>query len=170
MPNYHRVHQPGGCYFFTVNCAERASNRLLVEHIDLLREAFRYVRTAWPFDIEAMVVLPDHLHCLMTLPEGDADYAVRLRLIKSHFSRHVPKGEALNASRAKRGERGVWQRRYWEHLIRDPDDWQRCVDYIHWNPVKHGLVYRVGDWPYSSFHRFVRDGRLPKDWGLVSNR
>ncbi len=112
-----------------------------------------------------MVVLPEHLHCIWTLPPGDADYKARWALIKAGFSRTLPGGEYRSDSRRKRGECGLWQRRYWEHVIRDERDFERHVDYIHWNPVKHGWVTRVRDWPYSSFHRYVRGGILPPDWG-----
>ncbi|MEJ2626778.1 MAG: transposase [Pseudolabrys sp.] len=163
MTNYRRHRIVGGCYFFTVNLAERRL-RLLTEHIDLLRNAFRYTRSRHPFTIEAIVVLPDHLHAIWTLPEGEADFALRWRLIKATFSRRLPAGERISGSRAAKGERGIWQRRYWEHAIRDEGDFARHVDYIHINPVKHGLVARVRDWPHSSFHRLVRQGVYPEDW------
>ena len=114
-----------------------------------------------------MVVLPDHLHAIWTLPWDDADFPLRWRLIKTWFSRNLPLGEHRRASRVDKGERGIWQRRYWEHLIRDEIDFARHVDYIHWNPVKHGFVARAKDWPYSTFHRFVRDGVLTEDWGCA---
>jgi len=163
VTNYRRNFVPGATWFFTVNLAERRSN-LLIEHIDALRTAFRYVRTRYPFQIDAIVILPDHLHAIWSLPEGDADFATRWRLIKSTFSRALPPGERVSASRAGKGERGIWQRRYWEHTIRDDDDIARHVDYIHINPVKHGFVGRVCDWPHSSFHRLVRQGVYPEDW------
>ena len=112
-----------------------------------------------------MVVLPDHVHAIWTLPSGDADFPLRWRLIKTWFSRNLPLGEHRRASRVDKSERGIWQRRYWEHLIRNEADFARHVDYIHWNPVKHGHVARVKDWPYSTFHRFVRDGALAENWG-----
>ena len=164
MPEYRRIKTPGASYFFTVNCAQRDANRLLTDHIDLLRAAFRSVRERHPFEIETIVVLPEHLHCIWTMPAGDADYATRWGLIKAAFSRALLPGEQRSTSREKRGERGVWQRRYWEHMLRDARDYERHFDYIHWNPVKHGWVSRVVDWPYSSFHRFVRDGIYPPDW------
>jgi len=163
MTQYRRNFVPGGSFFFTVNLAERRL-RLLTEHVDLLRKAFRSARTSHSFDIEAIVVLPDHLHAIWTLPPGDADFATRWRLIKSTFSRGLPRGERISESRAAKGERGIWQRRYWEHTLRDERDLERHVDYIHYNPVKHGLVSRVQDWPHSSFHRYVRDGVYPADW------
>ncbi len=163
MTNYRRYFVPGGSYFFTVNLADRRL-RLLTNHIEPLRAAFRYARNRHPFTVEATVVLPDHLHAIWTLPEGDADFALRWRLIKSTFSRALPQGEQVSISRSGRGERGIRQRRYWEHTLRDEGDFSRHVDYIHFNPVKHGLVGRVRDWPYSSFHRMVRLGVYPEDW------
>src|SRR6478672_5078568 len=148
MPNYRRHYLPGGTYFFTVTLLNRRS-RLLVEHIDALREAVRLVRTRRPFYIDAWVVLPDHMHCVWTLPEGDADYSSRWKEIKTLFSRSLPKTEHLSAVRARRGERGIWQRRFWEHAIRDDVDYAAHIDYVHVNPDRHGLVERVREWPYS---------------------
>jgi putative transposase len=165
MTAYRRAKIEGATYFFTVACAERQGNDLLVRHIDLLREVFRKIKRDHPFDIGAIVVLPDHLHCIWTLPCGDADYKRRWALIKAGFSRQLQVGEKRSVSRMKRGERGIWQRRFWEHLIREDKDYRLHVDYIHWNPVKHGLVEQVRDWPYSSFHGFVRRGMLTPDWG-----
>jgi putative transposase len=169
MTDYRRNFIAGGSFFFTVNLAERRL-RLLTEQIDDLRTAFRETRRDHPFTIEAIVVLPDHLHAVWTMPEGDADFATRWRLIKTGFSRRLPAGERISDSRAAKGERGVWQRRYWEHTIRDENDFARHIDYIHINPMKHGLVMRVGDWPHSSFHRMVKLGAYPEDWaGDVSD-
>ena len=165
MTHYRRARRPGATYFFTVNLARRDS-ALLVDCIDDLRDVMRLVRRRHPFLIDAMVVMPEHLHAIWTLPPGDTDYATRWRLIKSGFSRRVPEGEHRSSSRIGKRERGIWQRRYWEHLIRDEHDLQRHIDYIHFNPVKHGYVDRAADWPYSSFHRYVADGRLPADWGI----
>jgi putative transposase len=137
----------------------------LIDHIDVLRAAFRQVRAQHPFMIEAAVTPPDHLHAIWTLPDGDADFATPLGLIKSGFSHNLPRGERISASRAARGERGIWQRRYWEHTLRDENDFARhLVDYIHFNPVKHGHAVRVRDWPYSSFRRWVHLGAYPLDW------
>jgi putative transposase len=108
--------------------------------------------------------LPDHLHAIWTLLEQDADFALRWRLIKSAFSHGLPRGERISASRAAKGERGIWQRRYWEHTLRDEDDFARHLDHIHFNPVKHGHAVRVRDWPFSSFRRWVRLGTYPGDW------
>jgi putative transposase len=163
MTNYRRNIVPGGSYFFTVNLADRQS-ALLTDNIASLRSAFRYARGRHLFTIDAIVVLPDHLHAIWTLPEGDADYSLRWRLIKSAFSRILPSGERLSTSRSRKAERGIWQRRYWEHTLRDETDVARHMDYIHFNPVKHGYVARVRDWPHSSFHRMVRMGVYPDDW------
>jgi putative transposase len=167
MTNYRRNFVSGGSFFFTVNLAERRL-RLLTSHVDLLRAAFRKVRRQYPFQIEAIVILPDHLHAIWTLPEDDADFALRWRLIKTAFSRALPSGERISESRARKGERGIWQRRYWEHTLRDEADFARHADYIHFNPVKHGYVSRVRDWPHSSFHRMVRLGTCPLDWARDS--
>jgi putative transposase len=158
MASYRRNLVPGGSYFFTVNLAERRLG-LLTENIGWLRAAFRQVRPYHPFTIEAAVILPDHLHAIWTLPEHDADFALRWRLIKI-----LPVGERISASRGDKGERGIWQRRYWEHTLRDQDDFARHLDYIHFNSVKHGYMPRVQDWPYSSFRRWVRLGAYAEDW------
>ena len=163
MAQYRRDSTAGGTWFFTVNLAERQSKRL-VDEIHTLRAAFSSVRARHPFDVNAIVVLPDHIHAIWTLPEGDADYALRWRLIKTVFSRVQPPSERRSESRESKHERGIWQRRYWEHRIRDERDMSAHVDYIHINPLKHGCVSRVRDWPWSSFHRHVREGLLPCDW------
>ena len=163
MPDYLRNRVPGGTYFFTVNLLERRS-RLLVEHIDAFREAVRQVLIRRPFHIDAWVVLPDHTHCVWTLPPGDTDYSSRWKAIKIAFAKSMPKTEYVSPVRVAKGERGIWQRRYWEHTIRDERDYAAHVDYVHVNPFKHGLVTRVRDWPHSSFHRFVKAGIYPPDW------
>ncbi|MGA9335290.1 MAG: transposase [Rudaea sp.] len=163
MTEYRRDHTAGGTHFFTVNLSDRRSSGL-VDNIAFLRSALRIVRTKHPFRIEAMVVLPEHMHAVWTLPPGDADYAVRWRLIKTLFSLSMPRGERRSASRRTKHERGIWQRRFWEHRIRDDRDLATHIDYVHINPVKHALVERVCDWPWSSFHRHVRAGDLPRDW------
>jgi len=165
MPNYRRAWHPGGTYFFTVNLLRRHSNNLLVAHIDKLRHAVAAVRRRHPFHIHGWVVLPNHLHCVIELPSDDTDYAVRWRLIKIGFSKSLPITESRSAVRIKRGERGIWQRRYWEHLIRDDADFEAHMDYVHFNPLKHGLVKKVIDWPFSTFEQLVKDGVYPPDWG-----
>ncbi|MBR0694654.1 REP-associated tyrosine transposase [Bradyrhizobium lablabi] len=164
MPNYRRAFVPGGCWFFTVNLLNRRQT-LLVDHIAALREAIATTRQNYSFAIDAFVVLPDHLHAIWTLPPGDSDFSTRWRLIKSRFAKALPKREALSAARVARGERGIWQRRFWEHLIRDEVDYARHVEYCYVNPLKHRLVTRVREWPHSSFHRDVRAGLFPEDWG-----
>lgn len=166
MSNFRRVWVPGSTCFFTLALNDR-SQSLLVEHIDSLRDAFRMVRARRPFALIAAVILPDHLHCIWRLPAGERENGIRWRHIKACFSRAVPEMGHASDSRHRRRERGVWQRRYWEHLIRDERDLQAHVDYIHFNPVKHGLVTRPADWPHSSLHRFVRRGWLPADWGCA---
>lgn len=163
MPDYRRARVPGATYFFTVNLHDRTSD-LLVREIGLLRASVRAARQRHPFHIDAWVVLPDHMHCLWTLPPGDANFALRWQVIKFGFSRSLPAIEARSAVHIRRRERGIWQRRYWEHLIRDDADYQRHFDYIHINPLKHGHVTRVADWPFSTFHRAVRDGVYPPSW------
>jgi putative transposase len=163
MPHYRRRRIEGGCYFFTVTLADRGSG-LLVREIDRLRHAYRIVEIRRPFDTVAICILPDHIHAIWQLPDGDGDYPVRWSLIKSTFTRGLDWPAAPSISKVRKRERGIWQRRYWEHAIRDDDDLQRHVDYIHLNPVKHGLVPRVADWPYSSFHRYVGRGDMPADW------
>lgn len=163
MPHYRRAWVPGGTYFFTVNLLERR-RRLLVERIAALRMAFVDARAVQPFDLLAIVVLPDHLHCVWRLPEGDADNAGRWQRIKAGFVRSLPRDEYVSATRRTRRERGVWQRRYWEHLIQDDNDLRQHIDYVHFNPVKHGWAARTIDWPYSSFHQYVARGDLAADW------
>lgn len=161
MVRYRRNFVPGATYFFTVTVSDRRSS-VLTDNIAALRHAFRVTRRERPFTIDAIVVLPEHLHVVKTLPVGDADFSGRWRRIKSLFSRHVAKSTPLE--RDRRGEYALWQKRFWEHTIRDESDFERHVDYIHYNPVKHGLVPRVTDWPYSSFRRYVRLGVLSDDW------
>ncbi len=165
MVRYRRNPVPGATIFFTVALADRRSTRL-IDHISALRFAFRKARAERPFDIDAIVILPDHLHAILTLPEGDADFSHRWRRIKAVFTRRVLySGETLGR-RDKTG-RNLWQRRFWEHTIRDETDFSRHVDYIHINPTKHGLVQNPSDWPHSSLHRFIRQGIVAPDWASV---
>jgi len=161
---YRRSVVKGGTWFFTVNLADRGGN-LLVRNIDALREVTQKVKRAHPFAVLAMVVLPEHLHAVWRLPPEDGDFPLRWSLIKGGFSRRLEATEPMSASCRTRRERGIWQRRYWEHRIRNESDLARHVDYIHFNPVKHGWVRTPGEWPYSSFHRYVARGLLPDDWG-----
>jgi putative transposase len=163
MPEYRRSRIAGGTYFFTVALADRRSD-LLVREIDALRAAVARTRMLHPFHIDAWVVLPEHMHAVWTLPEGDAAFSARWTVIKRLFSASIPPGEARSASRAAKGERGIWQRRFWEHTVRDDEDLTRHVDYVHFNPVKHGLATRASDWPYSTFERAVARGEYPVDW------
>jgi putative transposase len=205
MPDYRRHRVPGGTYFFIVNLLERRPNDLRVRHIDNLRGVLRSVRKRWPFHMDAWVVLPDHLHCVWTLPPGDDDFANRRRLIKQGFSKGLPTTERRSAVRVARGERGIRQRRFWEHAIRDDEDYAAQVDYCHINPTHYPQVrnhqqiqlygfllialislafldlwvmrststpssmamrggWRVAEWPFSTFHRYVEAGVYPLDW------
>ena len=155
MPDYRRYRVAGGTYFFTVNLLQRYPNDLLVRPIELLRTVVRDVRARWPFHIDAGVVLPDHRHRGWTLPPDDDDFTNRWRLIKQRFSKGLSNGERRSSVRSARGERGIGQRRFWEHAIRDEADYAAHVDYCHINPVKQGFVQRAVDWPYSTFHRYV---------------
>ena len=164
MSRYRRVKIDGGAFFFTVALADRSS-AILVEHVERLRRIYGTVKQRYPFETVAICVLPDHIHAIWSLPEGDADYPMRWSLIKSGFTRGLKASAARSPSKIAKRERGIWQRRYWEHAIRDDNDLERHIDYIHFNPVKHGYVSRVCDRPHSSFHRYVREGVLPPDWG-----
>jgi putative transposase len=164
MSRYRRVKVEGGTFFFTLTLADRSSD-LLTRDIDRFREVYAAVQKRRPFETIAICILPDHLHAIWSLPSGDADFATRWNLIKGGFSRGRTVAAARSPSKIAKREKGIWQRRYWEHAIRDDTDLSRHVDYIHFNPVKHGLVSRVYDWPYSSFHQHVKRGTLPQDWG-----
>ena len=140
-------------------------NRACLSNISASRAAYMDVQKQYPFETVAVCVLPNHIHTIWTLPPDDADYSLRWRLIKTKFSAHFPRAENLSASKQRRNERGIWQRRFYEHTVRNEADLQRCADYIHYNPVKHRCAASVHDWPFSSFHRYVRHGLLPPDWG-----
>jgi putative transposase len=168
MSCYRRT-RTGTSFFFTVVSYHRRPILCTDAVRRSLRIAIENLRTTRPFSIDAWVLLPDHLHCIWTLPEGDCDFSTRWSLIKrsvSHFSSEVTLDPvSRSASSCKRRESTIWQRRFWEHQIRDELDFERHADYIHFNPVKHGHVERVIDWPYSTFHRYVRNGLYLKDWG-----
>ena len=168
MPNYRRYFQPGGTYFFTVVTYDRQPLFEQPVARNLLHDAFDEALQRWPFEMPAVVLLPDHLHALWTLPSSDDRYAMRWGWIKKEFTKRwiASDGRVQPVSESKQLARrkGVWQRRFWEHLIRDEDDFQRHFDYIHFNPVKHGYVACPKDWPYSSFHRWVGKGVLDKNW------
>jgi REP-associated tyrosine transposase len=158
--NYRRSRLAGGSYFFTVVTANRYplfNNSAAVQH---LRTTFRSVMNRHPFTIDAIVIMPDHLHCIWTLPDDDSNYSTRWRLIKTGLTKK------LRPAQVSKTPKPPWQKRYWEHTLRDQRDFNRHVDYIHFNPVKHRYVTRAVDWPYSSIHQFVRNGILPVDWGI----
>jgi REP-associated tyrosine transposase len=163
MVRYRRNLLPGGTFFFTAALADRGSSTL-TQHILALRAAMARTKRDHPFRIDAVVILPEHLHLMMTLPPHDTNFPARWYLIKRRFTQALA-NTGIAMPRRRNGEIALWQRRYWEHTIRDEIDFERHADYIHFNPVKHGLVNRVRDWPYSSFHRYVRLGLLPQDWG-----
>jgi len=162
MVGYRRNRMTGATYFFTITLHDRYSTAL-TDQIVALGSAMRECRSRHPFSLTAIVVLPDHMHCVWALPEGDSDYSIRWALIKASFT-HVTR---LGCTKTAKRERGLWQRRFWEHTIRDDLDLQRHVEYIHFNPVKHGHVRQVKDWPYSSFHRYVRHRLLPLYWAAT---
>jgi putative transposase len=165
---YRRAFVAGGSFFFTLVTERRRPLFASAEAVDVLREAFRSVRTKRPFELDAMVVLPDHLHCIWTLPPGDADFATRWRLIKTWFTKHCDPALRFAPSgiQMKRWEQALWQHRYWEHMLRDEMDYERHVEYIHYNPVKHGYVASPFEWPHSSFRRYVEAGIYEEGWGL----
>ena len=168
MPNYRRNQAVGGCYFFTVNLHDRQSD-LLVRKVESLRNAVRVTRAQRPFHIDAWVVLPDHMHCIWTLPPDDIDFSNRWRTIKALFSRSMPKTGVRRPSLSRKRESGIWQRRYWEHTIRNERDYAAHMDYVHFNPVKHGLVADAAAWPLSSFARCVALGLYPAAWAMQDN-
>ena len=161
--NYRRVFVPGASYFFTLTLQDRRSD-LLICKIKELRIAFQRVMKTSPFTIDGIVVLPEHMHMTMTLPSNDTNYSQRISFIKSAFSRQIEPMECINSSRRTKRERGIWQRRFWEHLIRDEQDYEKHLEYIHYNPVKHGHVKSPSEWPYSSIHRYINSGILPANW------
>ncbi len=169
MPNYRRTQSPGATFFFTVVTYRRQPLLTLPESRQILRRVIVEVRRRYPFHVDAWVLLPEHVHCIWTLPAGDRDFSKRWGLIKAGFSKQAAvlfhRPEWTTASKAKHRESTIWQRRFWEHQIRGQNDFNRHVDYIHWNPVKHGHVQRAADWPYSTFHRYVAEGVYTQDWG-----
>ena len=167
MSNYRRLRNAGSTWFFTVNLLDRRRDPLLVRNIDHLRACVTIERMRRPFVIVGWVVLHDHMHWLWRLPADDTDYSTRWRRIKTDFSRRLKSDEQRSDIRRERGECGIWQRRFWEHRIRDEMDLRRHLDYVHFNPVKHGLVDSPLDWLHSSFHEYVLKGVYPRDWGKV---
>ncbi|OHX36463.1 transposase [Methylomonas sp. LWB] len=171
MADCRRCYVPGGSYFFTVVTERREGILANDTARDCLREAIRHCRLTLPFAVDALVMMPDHIHTIWTLPPDDGDFSKRWGVIKKHFTQHwLMLGGAeqnLSASRLRYRRRGVWQRRFWDHLLRDERDYQNHFDYLHFNPVKHGLVKNVADWPYSSFHHWVEQGVYMANWGAV---
>ena len=169
MPRYRRAKHSGGTFFFTVVTYRRRPLFDQEAARNVLREVVRRVRTNYPFTIDSWVLLPNHIHCVWTLPQGDDRFSMRWSLIKSLFSKEAEgryhMSEWMNDSKRKHREATIWQRRFWEHQIRDDQDYRSHIDYLHFNPVKHRLVGRVRDWPFSTFHRYVRLGVYPEDWG-----
>ena len=163
MSHYRRSLAEGATFFFTLTLANRTSS-LLTAEINRLRNAYSCVHTKYPFETIAICVLPNHLHAVWRLPEADADFGIRWSLIKRSFSTGLPTPAQRSDSKIAKREKGIWQRRFWEHQIRDELDLQRHVDYVHYNPVKHGLVRQVKDWPHSSFHLHVERGLLDVNW------
>ncbi|GJM23810.1 MAG: transposase [Phycisphaerae bacterium] len=168
MPDYQRLFAPGATFFFTVVTNFRKPILSSRPAQECLRSAFRHVQLRYPFEIDACVILPDHLHCIWTLPKDETNFSMRWSAIKATFTRQFVAGggseTARSESRRKRGERGIWQRRFWEHIVRNETEFGVYVDYIHYNPVKHGLARCPHEWGPSSFHRWVRDGEYLKDW------
>lgn len=169
MPRYLRPKSAEGTFFFTVVTFDRRKILTLDISRQILANAIAEVQTQYPFFLEAWVFLPDHIHAIWTLPDGDTDYSKRWGLIKAKFSKEgkpfFHPQQSANSSRIKRRETTIWQRRFWEHTIRDDADYSRHVDYVHYNPVKHGLSKHAREWPYPSFHRYVREGFYPENWG-----
>ncbi|HZW02375.1 MAG TPA: transposase [Anaerolineaceae bacterium] len=163
---YRRIYQPGGSYFFTVVTDQRRPILASADRVTLFRDCCRRVMAAHPFRINAIVILPDHIHVIWTLPPNDSDYSLRWMVIKRLFTQslHLGHDSFVEPARRRKGEQPIWQRRFWEHLIRDEDDFIRHVEYIHYNPVKHGLATSPYAWPHSSFRRFVEAGYYPCDW------
>ncbi|MEO0967048.1 MAG: transposase [Cyanobacteria bacterium J06639_18] len=169
MPNYKRFVVPGCTYFFTQVTYQRYPWLCTENARQILRVSINKVRQTYPFKIEALVLLPDHLHCIWTLPPEDSNYATRWRMIKTFVSKNyvnkLPSDLKITTSREKRKESNLWQRRFWEHLIRDENDFINHCNYIHFNPVKHGLCQTPTEWEFSSIHRFIAQGLYPKNWG-----
>ena len=165
---YRRAYIKGACYFFTVDAEKRHPVFRREDQVEVLRQAFRQVKPKYPFHIDAMVVLPDHLHSIWTLPEGDEDYSTRWWLIKTWFTKHCDKSmlKMPNQARKRKQQQEIWQHRYWEHVIRDETYYQHHIDYIHYNPVKHGYLERAADWPFSSLRNYINRGIVPENWGV----
>jgi putative transposase len=171
MPFYRRLYVPGSIYFFTVVTYQRRKFLTTEFARNILHQAFRNTQLRYPFEVVAICLLPDHIHCLWQLPENDWNFSIRWASIKGIFSRNylLMGGEdgVRSISRIAHREAGIWQRRFWEHCIRDEDDLERHFDYIHYNPVHHGYVDVVEKWPWSTFHRYIEKGHYAITWGLT---
>ena len=169
MPNYRRIYIDGGTYFFTVDTYKRKTLLTRPKARGTLRQAWKEIQALHPFDVIALCLLPDHIHCIWTLPEDDSNFSVRWNDIKGVFSKRYKKTDEYrhekNEVRARRQEATIWQRRFWDHVIRDEEDFQNHINYIHYNPVKHGYVTKPSDWKYSTIHRYIREGLVEPDWG-----
>ena len=168
MVNYRRDYTKGGVYFFTVTLKNRRAN-YLTQYINILGDAFRFVRNKYAYSTLAITILPDHIHVIWELPQGDSNYSLRWRLIKKHVTQELLK-QQVPLTKDSRGAYNLWQNRFWEHLIRNEHDLQKHIDYIHFNPVKHGYTSIPADWPYSSIHRYIKQGILPCDWYVSGER
>jgi len=169
MRTYIRNYAPGGTYFFTAVSYGRRPFLTSDAARRCLRNAIRETRARWPFNVIAVVLLPDHWHTVWSLPAEDDNFSLRMQKVKEGFTKAYVKiarsADEVAIARPERGQRTVWQPRFWEHTVRDEADLKRCVDYVHWNPAKHGFVRRVADYPWSSFHRYVKMGEYAGDWG-----
>ncbi|MDZ7803396.1 REP-associated tyrosine transposase [Thiohalophilus sp.] len=154
MSDYQRVYVRGGIYFFTVVTANRCPIFNSSSSVDILRNGFRYVKERRPFEMDAIVILPEHLHCIWRMPEDDADFSNRWKMLKGYVTRHLSWVSG-----------NIWQPRFWEHLIRDEEDWRRHIDYIHYNPIRHGLVNDPVVWPFSSYQKYLEIGYYSSGWG-----
>jgi putative transposase len=161
---FRRYYQPSGRYFFTVVTYRRQPILTQPKNIERLRHIFRDITKKKPFRIDAIVILPDHLHTVWQLPEGDADFSIRWRMIKHDFSVAL-RQRPITDSQIHKREKPIWQRRFWEHGIRDENDWRRHIDYVHYNPVKHGYVSKPSEWPFSSFRNAIKKGWYGDGWG-----
>lgn len=167
MRTYIRDKTKGGCYFLTL-CLENRPSSLLTDNVELFRNAYKVTKQNHSFTLDAMVLMPDHIHLMITLPKDSDNFSVIIASLKSHFSRQINllnPDLGISSSRQKKRESGIWQRRFWEHKIRDEIDFLHHVEYIHYNPVKHGYTGSPKDWQFSTFHRFVEQGIYDKDWG-----
>jgi putative transposase len=170
MSEYRRTYIPGASYFFTIKTLDRRPILIEAPYRIALRQAIIEVRSKLPFESIAWVLLPDHLHTIWRLPDTDANFSLRWSLIKQRVTREctgLTRNAPTTESRQRRNEGTIWQRRFWEHVIRDDTDFRNHIDYIHYNPVKHGYVERPVDWPYSTFHQYVRDEVYPIDWAFA---